>query len=211
MYTCIVIFVHCSYREIATYQAAFLPLVEELRRGYRRGHPIRDSSRSEHDFRDFIMRVLLLFCIGDYPGQAKLCNMKHMGKSIPDSTQCLHNVCKYCAHIVHTMCTHCAYNVHTLCTHCAYIVHTLCIKCTHIAHSVHIHVHLYRRTRMPLLYAPVQENFGHNRRAMWLEQSLWFTSYSPLAFYGTLWYRQYEPSKKSTTANAYACCDSGSR
>ena len=84
----------CVNREIKSYQAAFLPLVEELRRGYRHGHPVRDSSRSEDDFRDFLMRVILLFCIGDYPGQAKLCNMKHAGTSG-------HTLCTHCTHIVH--------------------------------------------------------------------------------------------------------------
>lgn len=68
------------FRELKSFQAAFLPLVQELREGYRLGHPVRDHSRLDSRDADFYMRSVLLFCNGDYPGQAKHCNMSHKGE-----------------------------------------------------------------------------------------------------------------------------------
>ena len=72
---------YAYFRELPCFQAAFLPLVEELRHGYTHGHPVRDSSRFPHQAHaELLLHSILLYIIGDYPGQAKLCNLKHSGQ-----------------------------------------------------------------------------------------------------------------------------------
>jgi hypothetical protein len=61
-------------------QMTLLPLMEELRVGYETGHPIRNHSVPLEDPRSYFhIHSVLLYFVGDYPGQGKACNMSHMG------------------------------------------------------------------------------------------------------------------------------------
>jgi hypothetical protein len=61
-------------------QMTLLPLVEEFRIGYNKGHPVRDHSVASSDPRArFMLHSTLLYWVGDYPGQGKVCNMQHSG------------------------------------------------------------------------------------------------------------------------------------
>jgi hypothetical protein len=58
-----------------------LPMVEDFLTAQNEGIAVRDHSLPEsNQQRDFMMKCILLFWIGDYPGQAKVCNQKHAGR-----------------------------------------------------------------------------------------------------------------------------------
>jgi hypothetical protein len=70
-------------------QMTLLPFVEEMRQGYKQGHPIRDHSLPvENPRADFMLHSSLMLWIGDYPGQGKACNMAHAGN----------RACHWCCH-----------------------------------------------------------------------------------------------------------------
>ena len=68
------------FREIPSIQLCLLPFVEEIRHGYRVGHPVRDHSLPvDSPDRDFLQHSCLLFGGGDNPGQAKLAAQTRAG------------------------------------------------------------------------------------------------------------------------------------
>jgi hypothetical protein len=68
-------------RDPKDYQALMLPMVEDFLTAQTQGIAVRDHSLPEcNQSRDFVMKCILLYWIGDYPGQAKVCNQKHAGK-----------------------------------------------------------------------------------------------------------------------------------
>jgi hypothetical protein len=65
-------------------------LVDDLLRAYQDGYAVRDTSLPPGDpNRNFRMRAILLYWIGDYQGQGKIANMKHSGK----------RACHWCHHL----------------------------------------------------------------------------------------------------------------
>jgi hypothetical protein len=60
-----------------------LPLVEELRDGYKNGHPIRDHSLPpDAPASYYYLHSVLLHFIGDYPGQGKVPAMQYLTNNI---------------------------------------------------------------------------------------------------------------------------------
>lgn len=56
-------------------------MVEDFLTAQNEGIAVRDHSLPESNpQRDFMMKCILLYWIGDYPGQAKVCNQKHAGR-----------------------------------------------------------------------------------------------------------------------------------
>jgi hypothetical protein len=67
-------------RDPKSIQCVLLVLVDELLHGQDTGFNIRDFSRHVDDpEHNFMLKVILLFFMGDYPGQGKVANMKHSG------------------------------------------------------------------------------------------------------------------------------------
>ena len=61
-------------------QCVLLVMTDELLVGQDTGFPMRDFSRPVDDPEHyFMLKVVLLFFMGDYPGQGKVSNMKHSG------------------------------------------------------------------------------------------------------------------------------------
>ena len=72
--------VYAQKKDPPSLQAILLPLVEELLQLEGEGIGMRDYSQPNHSASfNFIMKAILLLWVGDYPGQAKMCNMKHAG------------------------------------------------------------------------------------------------------------------------------------
>lgn len=71
---------YAFFREIPCLQLCLLLLVEELRRGYTKGHPIKDYSLpDDHPFQIFMAFVCLLLISGDYPGLGKVAAQTRAG------------------------------------------------------------------------------------------------------------------------------------
>ena len=76
-------------RDPPSMQALNFLLVDDLLQGQNEGFPITDYSRAPGaDGRQFSLRCVLLFLVGDYPGIGKLTNMVHAGYS----------ACHWCKH-----------------------------------------------------------------------------------------------------------------
>jgi hypothetical protein len=71
----------CACREPKQLQAVTFLLVDDLLQGQEEGYRMIDHSLPlGSPDRVFYMRCVLLFMVGDYPGQGKLANMLHSGK-----------------------------------------------------------------------------------------------------------------------------------
>jgi hypothetical protein len=67
-------------RDPPNVQCVLMMLVDELLTGQDTGFPMRDFSRPVGDpEHNFLLKVILLFFMGDYPGQSKIANMMHAG------------------------------------------------------------------------------------------------------------------------------------
>lgn len=70
-----------SFREPRSLDGIITRIVDDLLTGQKTGYPVTDYSRDLDDpTRNFRVKMILLLWIGDYPAQAKICNMKHSGK-----------------------------------------------------------------------------------------------------------------------------------
>jgi hypothetical protein len=80
-------------RDPQSIQCVLLLLVDELLHGQDTGFNIRDFSRPADDpAHNFMLKVILLFFMGDYPGQGKVANMLHSG----------FKACHWCHHYFET-------------------------------------------------------------------------------------------------------------
>ena len=67
-------------REPKSMDCILARMVDDLLTGEKTGYSITDHSCSmDAPERNFKIKLILLLWIGDYPGQAKICNMKHAG------------------------------------------------------------------------------------------------------------------------------------
>jgi hypothetical protein len=70
-----------NHRESKSFDPLITRMVDDLLRGQNDGYPINDHSLPESR-RAFTCKIILLYIIGDYPGQGKLCGFSHMGTFI---------------------------------------------------------------------------------------------------------------------------------
>jgi hypothetical protein len=97
------------YRESKSFDPLLTRMVDDLLLAQKEGYPIHDHSLPESSpDRVFTARMILLYVIGDYPGQAKLSGFSHQGtlfvhKIVNCTTWCTIDRPKLCFvhHIVH--------------------------------------------------------------------------------------------------------------
>jgi hypothetical protein len=69
-----------TIREPKSMDSVLTRLTDDLLTGQKTGYAATDFSRPADDpERSFRVKLMLLLWVGDYPGQAKICNMKHAG------------------------------------------------------------------------------------------------------------------------------------
>lgn len=74
------VFMSSLYRDPPSLQCVLLRLVDELLLGQNRGFPMKDFNISPvHPEHYFLLKTVLLFFVGDYPGLAKVSCFKHAG------------------------------------------------------------------------------------------------------------------------------------
>lgn len=67
-------------RESKSFDPIITRLTDDLLNAQNQGYKITDHSKPEDSVRAFYLKVVLLFIVGDYPGQGKLSNFIHSGE-----------------------------------------------------------------------------------------------------------------------------------